>query len=318
MKKRVLTALVLISILLPVIIIEELVPIFELLIILFTIIGSIEMLNMYDKKKHMPLPVKITSIVMTLLLYSSLVCNFSGTETTLVYKLVNGIFSFHLDMYLTVGIIFLVITSCYIFVPDFETEDLGKLFVQILYISITFASFTVIRTYGIRYIFYLLLVVMSTDIFALIFGVKFGKHKMAPKISPKKSWEGAISGTVLATVLGVVFVLLYPQVESFLGVGTSTNFFDRIFQYGNLSDSDMILYVISLTILMSICGQIGDLVASKFKRTYGIKDYSNLFPGHGGVLDRFDSVLFSATIFLVLINFQTIINQLEIIEKFTG
>lgn len=65
--------------------------------------------------------------------------------------------------------------------------------------------------------------------------------------------------------------------------------------------------MILLTLCMSICSQIGDLVASKLKRTYGIKDYSNIFPGHGGVLDRFDSALFASLIFLLFIQFEIIV-----------
>jgi phosphatidate cytidylyltransferase len=124
-------------------------------------------------------------------------------------------------------------------------------------------------------IVYLFLVSMLTDVFAYFIGVKFGKTRLAPKISPKKSVEGAIGGLVIGSLIAVLFA-----------------YFFEVF---NLN----IIWVILLTITLSIISQLGDLLASKFKREYGIKDYSQIFPGHGGVLDRFDSSMFAA-IFLML------------------
>ena len=101
------------------------------------------------------------------------------------------------------------------------------------------------------------------------------------KISPKKSWEGSIGGTFFA----LLFALLY-----IFGFGVE--------MIGNLEVT--LLGSIVIIALLSIFGQIGDLIASKFKRDYGVKDYSNLFPGHGGVMDRFDSVIFAAMILVFM------------------
>ena len=117
---------------------------------------------------------------------------------------------------------------------------------------------------------------MLTDVFAYFIGIKYGKHRLAEKISPKKSIEGAVAGLLISAVVATIFA----------------NFLE-VFDYS-------IIWVILLSMFLSCVSQIGDLIASMFKRKAGIKDFSNLFPGHGGVLDRFDSTMFAA-IFLALI-----------------
>ena len=108
---------------------------------------------------------------------------------------------------------------------------------------------------------------LVTDIFAYFGGYLFGKHKLAPIISPKKTVEGAIVGVVGCTVFCLLCGFLYPEVSTF----------ECLF----------------MGVIGSLAGQAGDLTASAFKRKTGIKDYGNLIPGHGGVLDRFDSVIFT-------------------------
>jgi CDP-diglyceride synthetase len=117
------------------------------------------------------------------------------------------------------------------------------------------------------------------DVFALLVGVRFGKHRLSPEISPKKSIEGSIGGLIFATVACVVYALVMNH-----GFGL-----------------DMALWpAILFGIVGSTAGQIGDLSLSVIKRGAGIKDYGNLFPGHGGVWDRFDSILFAAPLFELL------------------
>ena len=107
------------------------------------------------------------------------------------------------------------------------------------------------------------------DTFALFGGMAFGKHKMAPLVSPKKTWEGAISGALSSLVVGLIIYLL------------------PIFP-------DLSLPLCLITCLLSsTMGQIGDLAESLLKRMIGVKDFSNLIPGHGGMFDRADSLLFS-------------------------
>ena len=118
---------------------------------------------------------------------------------------------------------------------------------------------------------------MLTDVFAYFIGVKFGKHRLAEKISPKKSIEGAIAGLVLGGLISGLYA-----------------YFLEVFTIN-------VVLVILISFALSVISQIGDLIASKFKREYGIKDYSQIFPGHGGVLDRFDSSMFAAILLMIII-----------------
>ncbi len=113
-----------------------------------------------------------------------------------------------------------------------------------------------------------------TDIFAYFVGSKLGKHKLCPKISPKKSVEGAIGGVVGAVLLNLLLLFLFKRFVfdsesplSYVGVGV-------------------------LSGILSVISMFGDLAASTIKRNFGIKDFGKLLPGHGGIMDRFDSVLF--------------------------
>lgn len=121
-------------------------------------------------------------------------------------------------------------------------------------------------------IWYIAIASWATDTFAYFIGSKFGKHKLT-EISPKKSIEGSVGGVVGAVLLSIIYTLC-------------------IYKFANLSIS--ILPILGITILLSILSQIGDLSASAIKRFVKIKDYGNLIPGHGGILDRIDSIIFIA------------------------
>ena len=113
-----------------------------------------------------------------------------------------------------------------------------------------------------------------TDSAAYFIGSAFGKHKLFPRVSPNKSWEGAIAGFIFATITLVVL---------------------KIFLLTFLSLNQ----IIALGIIIGIFGQIGDLIESLIKRDAGVKDSSNIIPGHGGIFDRFDSLLFSAPLIFI-------------------
>ena len=121
-------------------------------------------------------------------------------------------------------------------------------------------------------IWYAIFAAWGTDIFAFFIGQKFGKHKFS-KVSPKKSIEGCVAGTVGAVIL----VLIYTYFVN--------TYFNMEYSY---------LYMAIIGTILSLIGQIGDFVASSIKRYVDIKDYSNLIPGHGGMLDRIDSLIFLA------------------------
>ena len=119
-------------------------------------------------------------------------------------------------------------------------------------------------------IWYVFFSAWGTDIFAYFIGKRFGKHKFT-QISPKKSIEGCIAGIFGAIIINIVYTLICNSI-----FGTSFNY----------------LYIFVLSIFLSVISQIGDLAASSVKRYCEIKDFSNLIPGHGGILDRIDSVIF--------------------------
>lgn len=129
-----------------------------------------------------------------------------------------------------------------------------------------------------------------TDTFAYLVGRKFGKHKMAPVISPKKSIEGAVGGIVLTAVMNVIILYLFT-------IGCR-NLYDYAFMGNNAMNY---IYIIPVSMIGSFISMMGDLSASVIKRNFGIKDYSQLLPGHGGIMDRFDSCIFVLpTIFCIL------------------
>lgn len=120
-----------------------------------------------------------------------------------------------------------------------------------------------------------------TDSFAFLVGRKFGKHKMTPVISPKKSFEGAIFGTLITAAVNVLLLFCYSFGTSKLGYHAF--FGESAMKY---------IYIVPVSCVLSVVSMFGDLAASVLKRNVGIKDYSNLLPGHGGIMDRFDSTLF--------------------------
>lgn len=124
----------------------------------------------------------------------------------------------------------------------------------------------------------------ATDTFAYFTGVAFGKHKIVPHISPKKTWEGCIGGSLFCAVCVTVYCCLVIYRYDEIGIG--------IIPYGVLT--------FCLGLLISVMSQLGDWFCSVIKRRTGIKDFSNLFPGHGGMLDRFDSTFFTLPVALLL------------------
>lgn len=137
---------------------------------------------------------------------------------------------------------------------------------------------------GIYYIVFVFICSWCTDTFAYFVGRKFGKHKMSPKISPKKTVEGAIGGVVIAAAVNLLVLFVFN--ECF--------FVEQNISYLEVGISSVILSLVSM---------LGDLSASTIKRNYGQKDFGKLMPGHGGIMDRFDSCLFVLPTLYIIINF---------------
>ncbi|HLR66172.1 phosphatidate cytidylyltransferase [Virgibacillus alimentarius] len=149
----------------------------------------------------------------------------------------------------------------------FTFDDAGFMLLAAIYVGIGFNYLIETRAAGLNYIFFVLFIIWATDTGAYFFGRAFGKRKLWPIISPNKTIEGAIGGVISACIVGVIFHLIYPF------------------------DFSMII-ILGVTVFISVFGQIGDLVESAFKRHYDVKDSGKILPGHGGILDRLDSLLF--------------------------
>jgi phosphatidate cytidylyltransferase len=145
---------------------------------------------------------------------------------------------------------------------------------------------------GAFFLIYLLLVVWAGDIFAYFVGRALGRHLMAPRISPKKTWEGAAASLVASLGIGVLLFNYSLQISSFL---LRVGLIERRDGLFGLEKPEM-LPVILLTIALNIAAQLGDLVESLIKRGAGVKDSGSILPGHGGMLDRIDALLFAAPV----------------------
>jgi len=162
------------------------------------------------------------------------------------------------------------------------------------YIALPMAMLVQLREQaaGAIYLLYLLLVVWAGDIFAYFVGKSMGRHLMAPRISPKKTWEGA-AASVLASV-GVGW-LLFGHAEQISSALLRWGLITRPGGMYGLEVPDM-APIILLTIVLNIAAQLGDLVESLIKRGAGVKDSGSILPGHGGMLDRIDALLFAAPV----------------------
>ena len=148
----------------------------------------------------------------------------------------------------------------------------------IIFIGLVFSKIIAIRNKDLYELLYLILIAILSDTFAYIIGTRFGRHKLAPNISPNKTIEGLIGGVIIGGLFGSIFYILVIK------------------NYSN------IFFIIIITFILSLVGEFGDLIKSTIKRYEKVKDFSNLIPGHGGLMDRLDSLIFIVLIYWFLIN----------------
>lgn len=293
MLKRLITGIVILAIFVPLLVVKDLYPLFQILMMGLSGFASYEMIKMFEHSHKMPMLVKVVIIISTLLLYWQFVSQYNSE--TISNDFITRL-NINIGFIPTLLIIITIFLGLMVAYDDFNGAAIGKALITILYTSVGFGSLTLLRATGLEYILFLFIITMLTDTFAYVFGRLFGKHKMSPKISPKKTWEGAIGGTITACACAVLFAFLYNKCLSNPDYSNNFCIFNNNITYmkffSKFNHVQAICFVIIITILGSIMGQIGDLVASKFKRTYEIKDFSDIFPGHGGVLDRFDSAIY--------------------------
>lgn len=163
----------------------------------------------------------------------------------------------------------------------YSFEELGLTILSIFYIPLLFSYIKSVLLMGNgRIVFsYLVVGAFASDVFAFLIGAKFGKRKLCEKISPKKTVEGAIAGVVGVVVLYIILTVIF------------NNFFNTSYN---------ILIMALIGVVASIVGQFGDLAASTIKRKCDVKDFGSIMPGHGGMLDRCDSIMFVAPVIYVL------------------
>ncbi|MHB8126482.1 MAG: phosphatidate cytidylyltransferase [Desulfitobacteriaceae bacterium] len=152
--------------------------------------------------------------------------------------------------------------------PHVKLEAVGFNFLAVFYSVVLFSYLYLLRqiNQGITWTFLIFILVWATDIFAYLIGRRFGQHLLAPKVSPKKTLEGSLGGLLGSILVGLIFWYCMGGVS--LG------------------------HIIVLSLIVGLGGQIGDLFESALKRSAGIKDSGSLIPGHGGILDRCDSLIF--------------------------
>ena len=188
---------------------------------------------------------------------------------------------------LLVVIFLIILLGFYVFgFPKHNSEQITMIFFGLFYVAFTLSCIFRLRvTGGGAYTVWLIFIgSWGADTSAYLVGRKIGKHKIVPVLSPKKSLEGFIGGVIGAVLIGVIYALIFnAQLKEFF--------------------SEPVLDFAIISAVASVVSMIGDLAASAIKRDKQIKDYGRLIPGHGGILDRFDSVIFIAPIVYYLVGF---------------
>ncbi len=266
MKTRIISAVVVLAIFIPLLVVGG--KWFNFGIFLVSLLGLKEFINIKCTKKDVPLFIKLISyIVMAIIVLSSL--EQQQLSFSLDYRLLSGLF-----------IALLLPTVLYHDRTKYSVNDAFYLIGGILFLGVSMSLIMLVRNTSLCLTIYLFLITIITDTYAYFTGMLLGRHKLLESISPKKTWEGVIGGTF--------FGVLVPSV----------------FYHFLVSQVTPIYVVIIVTLLLSILGQFGDLTFSCIKRYFGKKDFSNIMPGHGGILDRLDSIIF---VMLGFVFFMTIL-----------
>ncbi|WP_147532132.1 phosphatidate cytidylyltransferase [Bacillus marasmi] len=255
MKQRIITAVIAAAVFLPIVIYGG-TP-FILLTYLLATVALYELLKM-RKLSITTIPGIISVILLWIFLLPD---EFNSTLADLDYSKIE----------LALFAVLLFMTYTVITKNRFTFDDVAFAILATLYIGIGFYYFIETRDAqsGLTYIFYALFIIWATDSGAYFIGRAFGKKKLWPEISPKKTVEGFFGGIASALVVALLFVI-----------------------FTDISSSTAVWKLFLITTVLSVSGQIGDLVESAIKRHYQIKDSGHILPGHGGILDRFDSLLF--------------------------
>lgn len=298
MKTRLITGAVYLAILLPLVIINNTITrrLYTLLTMFVCFYGTLEIVRAGAKQNNnngasninvMKYIVPILSSVFGLL---SCYITHIFTHTGVVGA------AYYIFIFLYYLLAMFVVLCALVIIPNTTIKDFGTCMLGLTYggllmsiaFSVRFLEPTHINNYinlnGTKSFLFVYTIIVLTDSCAMIFGCKYGKHRLAPTISPLKSVEGAIAGLIGGLVFGIIGLFVYGIID---------------YKIGKIIIIVLITAVISL--IISAGGQFGDLIESKFKRDYEIKDMGNILPGHGGILDRFDSFLSAGLIFYIVV-----------------
>ncbi len=234
--------------------------VFDILMMVIAIICITEYFIVIEKVAH---PIKIIGYLSTLIIALASVLSVDMVATVILYS---------------IPVILLLLFSKVI-VTNMKTtfKDVAYTFLGIFYITIFIMFLSLIRglPYGKIIFGYTLVIAWCTDIFAYLAGKKLGKHHFS-EVSPKKTIEGCIGGILGAVVFSLIYVYIVNEC------------------YASSLDLVSYIYIAIISVVLSVISQIGDFTASSIKRFADTKDYGHLLPGHGGMLDRIDSLIFIA------------------------
>lgn len=270
MKTRVITAIFILAIAIPIVIFSQYI-VYPIALSLLSGLAVFEMLRVI--KLHNCLRISLPAYLIALAMPISSYLIFNNAEYA-GYRVV-----YLLLMFVALFIYLIYIMAMAVFSHGKITvAGIAVTFLSVSYVVASFASLSTIRYLDVEAGMYNLMLVFfiswGCDTSAYFFGTFLGKHKLIPDVSPKKSVEGAIGGIIGAVGLSLGFAAC---VNSFAEIPTNY------------------IAVAACALVLSVVSQVGDLIASLIKREYGVKDYGKLMPGHGGVMDRFDSILAVAT-----------------------
>ncbi len=282
MKTRIITGIVAIALFVPICIFSDYV-VFPIAMAVLSAIGVYEMAKCLgmEKKWALTVPMYLVAITLPMIGYYQF------------FKSLRIRGSFFLGICMILFFFVLIYSLAYVMFRKNQDKigDILTLYALFLYIVGCFTSIICIRYMaGGKYVYLLVFLgAWVCDTFAYFTGRFLGKHKLIPEISPKKTIEGSIGGIVFTIGAFILYRFLLFKI------------------YPELNINLPYLLVIVLAIAASIVSQIGDLIASSIKRQYNLKDYGKLFPGHGGVLDRFDSVMLVAPVTYIIFIISSVI-----------
>ncbi len=274
MKQRAITAALITAGLIAVLVLSNTVA-YPIVLSLFAAVAAFEVLKVFNlhKRLYLAVPSYLIAVSMPLLAYLFDVFDISlfGIDSHFTFLLILALTLYAFMLYL------FVVAVCERGRMAFG--EFASAFIIVVYLVASFSALSLIRRIADVGFFCLGMIFIPawiTDVGAYLFGYFFGKHKLIPEVSPKKTVEGAIGGVFSAVAGMMLYGLIVSLVTGWLDIPT-------------LQPNYIVLAVSGA--VLSVISQIGDLIASVIKRENGVKDYGNIFPGHGGVVDRFDSIM---------------------------